>query len=80
MDVAVPMQVLLGVTINACHAFVVVNIGLHMIVMLPMQFPLLPSAARPGCPIAVTFHGADITNTGTTTTVVAMDTLGFRNL
>ena len=75
--VAVTVDILFRVTINAGHAFPVMDIGDEMIVIFAVKFPLLFTILCPGRTIAVTFNLTYKTHPGPSAPVVAMDALGL---
>ena len=80
VNIAVAVQILLGVTIDASHSLIVVNIGLQVIVVLAVEFPLLAARTRPWSSVSITFHRTDKAYASSSATVMAVNTLGLRNL
>ena len=80
VEIAVAMDVVGGVAINAVHARRMVEIHLQIVVVLSVQLGLLGSIRSERGAITVGFHHAQETDTGPAAAVMAMNALLRRNL
>ncbi len=61
--------------IDTFHASIIVEIFLQIVIILPMQFGLFFPVRCIGRAVAIRFHHAKITDTCSTTSIMAVDTL-----